>query len=379
MNTRGAPRFSALLRSLYEKPRSSVAFSAPHVLFREAKKSNAQIKLSDVKQWLAGQSSYTHFKRVKRTYPRRKVVVSGVQIQYQADLVDFVPIMKENNGYRYLLTVIDCFSRFAVAIPQKKKTANITLLGMKKAFKCMHIPKVLQTDDGGEFFNREMNKYLSLHKIRHFHTNQDVKAQLVERFNRTIRERIYKYMTSKKSLRYIDALPDLLYAYNARPHSAFAHRYAPRDVTKRNEKKIYDLQYGEYLRGQVHKHKYQVNDIVLLAKSIVGKNTFAKRTKTYYPDFYQIIDQLDSNPLTYRIKKLKKGVYVDRSYYEHELQKVNTPDWYDPEKNDRQDTERPSFKIMKLSDGTLVDRFKADAAAAVPTDDDGDTDDERSG
>lgn len=229
----------------------------------------------------------------------------------------------------------------------------------------MNPPKVLQTDDGGEFFNKDMKTFLNQKQIRHFHTNQDVKAQIVERFNRTLRERIYKYMTFRKSLRYIDILPDLLLGYNSKPHGAFNQLYSPKEINKKNEQEIYQLQYGAYLAQIPKKHKYDINDIVLVAISIHGQNTFAKRTKTFGNEHYQIIDTINSNPPTYKLKRLKDGMYIDRSYYEEELQQVTPPDWYNAEKKNITTTERPSYKIKKLNDNTLIDRFKPEEESKI--------------
>ena len=229
-------RFASYLTKIYEDPKSSVAFTSPQTLYKEARKKFSNITLKDVKDYLQGKLSYVRFKHVKRNFPRRKVIVSGPQIQYQADLVDFAPIQRENDNFRFLLTVIDCFSRFAIAIPQRSKSAADTLRAMEKAFKFMGFPKILQTDEGGEFFNKDSARFFIRCKIRHFHTKQVVKAQIVERFNRTLRERLTKFMVSRKSLRYIDALSDLLFAYNNSKHGAFQKMYAPVDITKRNEK-----------------------------------------------------------------------------------------------------------------------------------------------
>ena len=158
--------------------------------------------------WLETQKSYTLHRRLKTKFKRRKVLTRGVQYQYQADLVDYAKLKRDNSGYTFILSVIDCFSRLAFA------------------FDNMGDPKKLHTDQGKEFYNRHVKELLQERGVHHFSTFQDVKAQIVERFNRTLREAILQYMTDCQSLRYVEALPDFLYGYNSRPHCAI-HPYSP--------------------------------------------------------------------------------------------------------------------------------------------------------
>ena len=97
--------------------------------------------------------------------------------------------------------------------------------------------------------------------MHHFSTFHDVKAQIVECFNHTLREAILQYMTDRQSLQYMEALPDFLYGYNNRPHSAI-YPFSPTHVNKHNEHTVYELQYGDYLRFERKNHKYQIGDKV---------------------------------------------------------------------------------------------------------------------
>ena len=85
----------------------------------------------------------------------------------------------------------------------------------------MKPPRKLQTDMGKEFYNSHVKRVLNRYRVHHFSTDQPLKAQIVEHFNRTLRETIKQSMAYRKSLDYISVLSDFLYGYNARPHSAF--------------------------------------------------------------------------------------------------------------------------------------------------------------
>ena len=126
-------------------------------------------------------------------------------------------------------------------------------------------------------------------------------------------------MVYRKSLRYIDnVLPDFLYGYNARPHSAI-FPLAPCDVNKNNERHVREMQYGEYLRACTKKHKYNIGDKV---RKAVSKGIFSKsyKFKTFSDKLYEIVDKVFSNPPMYKLKDLKSGVLLDGASYQEQLQ-----------------------------------------------------------
>ena len=308
-----------LLTDLYYKPSSPVSFSAPEKLYHAAKKKNMFVTLKEVRHWLSRQDTYTSFRQNNQHIPRRKVVVRGIRHQFQADLMDMSAIKSKNDGYKFLLTVIDCFSRLAAVVPLKSKHAVNVLQGMKVAFEHIGYPDKLQTDQGKEFWNYQMKRYLEEKGIILFYTDQELKAQMVERFNRTIREKIKKYMRANQTLRYVDVLPRLVQSYNTSPHGGL-HGFAPVQVSKDNEKEIFDLQYGEYLSENKKHHRYKIGDIVKAAASKAGP--LVKDKPTFESEPFMIVDCIHSNPPTYKLKRLWSNTVVQGVYYESQLQKV---------------------------------------------------------
>ena len=149
------------------------------------------------------------------------------------------------------------------------------MAALERAFKVMKPPRKLQTDMGKEFYNFHIKRVLNRYRVQHFSTDQPMKAQIVEHFNITLRERLKQLMAHRKSLDNITVLSDFLFGYNARPHTAFLP-FAPREVNKNNEAQIYELQYGEYLRQQKAKHKYSLRDCV---RKAINKTAFSKSYK----------------------------------------------------------------------------------------------------
>jgi transposase InsO family protein len=118
---------------------------------------------------------------------------------------------KENKGFKYFLAVIDCFSKYAWTFPLKNKKPEGIIESFSKIFKeSGRRPLKLQTDEGTEFKGKFIN-FCKDHNITKFSTeNRDIKAQIAERFNRTIEEKIEKVLTENDNNIWISVLPDLI-------------------------------------------------------------------------------------------------------------------------------------------------------------------------
>ena len=207
-----------------------------------------------------------------------------------------------------------------MAIPIKSKKGPHVAAALEKAFKVMKPPRKLQTDMGKEFYNSHIKRVLNRYRVHHFSTDQPLKAQIVERFNGTLREMLKHSMAYRKSLDYISVLSDFLYGYNARPHTAFLP-FAPREVNKNNEAQVHELQYGEYLRQQKAKHKYSIGDHV---RKAINKWAFGKsyKFKNFSEKLYEIIDTVHTRPPMYRLKDLTTGNVLDGAVYQEQIQRV---------------------------------------------------------
>lgn len=309
------------LKKVYEDISSTVSFSSPYRLWKYAKQRYPSLTLQQVQNWISTQTSYTKHRKVSYRFPRRKVIVKGINHQWQADLVELGAIQKENRGIRYLLVVIDCFTRYVYISPLKNKSAEKTSEGFEKILKKSYPgkPKYLQTDQGKEFLGKRFQQMLEKYNIKHFYTSQDVKAQIVERFNRTLKSKMFRYFTANKTLKYIDILDKLVETYNKTPHSSLGH-VPPLGVTKKNEKKIFKIQYGKYLKKKAQKHKYNINDKVRI--SVYRKQFRKGYEKNFTDEIFTIVDKLNTIPVTYKIRD-SQGIILEGSMYEPELVVVN--------------------------------------------------------
>lgn len=198
---------SELMKKVYYTPSNPGSLGGKKRL-KDAVLKECGVRLSDkqVSDWLAGEDAYTLHRTAPIKYIRNRVVVYGVDTQFQADLVDMSAYSKENDDNKYMLTCIDVFSKYAWARVLKNKSG----LEVTKAFNSIleegRVPQKLQTDQGKEFFNKHFQDVMKKHDINHFATATDLKASVVERFIRTLKSRLWRFFTATNSQQYIDVL-----------------------------------------------------------------------------------------------------------------------------------------------------------------------------
>jgi hypothetical protein len=200
------------------------------------------LKLSQVKDWLSGELTYTLHKPVIKKFTRNKILVNRIDQQWEGDLVDMREFAKHNDNYKYILTIIDCFSKYSFAVPLKNKSGKEIIDALKSIFeerKCA----LFRTDRGTEFCNNDVRKYLDEAYVVHFTSHdQEVKCAIVERFNRTLKGKMFKYFTANGTRRYLEELPNFLKSYNNSKHRTI--KMAPSEVNERNEKLVFKNIYG---------------------------------------------------------------------------------------------------------------------------------------
>jgi transposase InsO family protein len=125
---------------------------------------------------------------------------------------------KQNNGYKYILTVIDVFSRFAWALPLKTKRGEVKNLFFKIFEK--DTPQKIQFDEGNEFYNRSLKFLLETRGVKWFSSYSNKKATMVERFNKTMKTRMWKYFTEKETRVWLDIFPEFVHGYYRSHHSS---------------------------------------------------------------------------------------------------------------------------------------------------------------
>ena len=149
-------------------------------------------------------------------------IVGGIDELWQMDLADMQSHAKENDGYRYLLVCIDVFSKYVWVIPLKNKTGPALVTAFKKILESGRKPQKIQTDEGTEFFNKHFKDLMKAEEIQLYNTYNKTKASVVERVIRTLKTRMWRYFTAKRTRRYIDVLQDLVDSYNQSKHLKYS-------------------------------------------------------------------------------------------------------------------------------------------------------------
>ena len=218
------------MENVYYDPSIAGSFGGIRQLVRYSGKS-----VKSVGKWLPSQDAYTLHKPVRKKFPRRKTFAKKINDLFQADIADLQSLSRYNDGYRYILTCIDVFSKYAFAIPLKDKRGTTIVEAFEKIF-ADRVPLLLQTDRGTEFYNSHVQNLFSKYKIHHYSTYSEFKAAVVERFNLTLKQRIFRYLTYKRTSRWIDVLDDLMLSYNQSYYRTIG--MAPNEVSPENEKTV---------------------------------------------------------------------------------------------------------------------------------------------
>ena len=274
-------------------------------------KRRSELPRKTVKNYLLEQETYTKHRPAVQKFPTRKVIVYSIDHQHQADLVDMRSLSKHNDDFNYIMTVIDVLSKFAYAVPIKRKTGD----HITEAFKTIYRhrkPKLLQTDHGSEFINSKTQALLKSLNIEWFETYNETKAQIVERFNRTLKDRMYRYFTAKSTKRWIDILPDLVNNYNSSYHSSI--KMTPIEALDNPRKALENLHSQRDTKG---KPKFTPGNFVRISKY---RGKFKRGyTANYTDEVFVVTDVLKTTPTTYQIADIRKADKIIGTFYEEEL------------------------------------------------------------
>jgi hypothetical protein len=268
-------------------------------------------------------------KTALKKFPQRRVHTNGIDDIWSADLIDMSEWKKENNNYTFGLCVIDVFSKFACVIPTINKKGPTILEAFKKAMKIFDSRCTkLWVDQGSEFYNKQFEKFAKDNNFTLYSTYSINKAVVIERFNRTLKNKIWKHFTEEQTRNWVDVLDEIVNKYNNTKHSTIGMK--PIQARKPvNEGKIMLF---EKLREEIpkeSKHKFKVGDMVRISRV---KGTFEKGfLPNWSTEVFKIVKSLNTRPKTYKIEDYN-GETLEGSFYAQELLKTEVPDIYLVEK-----------------------------------------------
>lgn len=281
----------------------------------------------------------------RRNFKRRRVIIRGLNDLFQADLVEMIPYAKINRNYRYILIVINTFSKFVWAFPIKRKSGKEVTEAISKIFtRRQNVPKNLQTDLGKEFYNREFQDLMKKYKINHYSTFSNVKASIVERVNRTLKNMMWKEFSFQGNYKWLSLLPEIVHKYNTTKHHTTAMK--PIDINNKNEKEVLKNVYSHIKVVDPKINKFKVGDFVRISKY---REAFEKGyTPNWSNEIFKVIKIKSTNPTTYYITD-SRNQEIKGGFYEYELQKVKYPDIYLVEKVLRRKGDKVYVKWLGLN------------------------------
>ena len=325
-----------ILHQLYTTPSEANSFGGLETLYRRAKSKDETITRKIVKEFLACEASYTLHKNTYKRFPRRRVISPRPKFIISCDLADMKSLSNYNNGVKYILIVIDIFSRFLQVCPLKKKDGLTVLNGLKSILDDDTFDgiKKMNSDSGGEFYNRHMRNYLQNKDILLYSVHsREIKASIAERVIRTLKGKIYRYMSHRNTLKYLNVLQDIVYSYNNSPHSGLGFGQTPAQIHRLNDNDEIKLQFDRMYKKDIHTANRSscslaVGATVRIADSernavfrrgFTIQNTLEifkvrKVDKKYYPTVYYLEDL--------------QGEPVEGIFYREELIPCSLPEFY---------------------------------------------------
>ena len=242
-------------------------------------------------------------------FRRERIIPLYKDETWSADLIDKSSLSKYNNNYKFILTVIDIFTKYAWAIPLKNKSGLSITNGFKIVLNEHRKPEKLWLGRASEFYNKTFKSFLKEYGIELYSTYSDLKALFIERFNRTLLHIINKTMFINGDGNWVNILYDAVIRYNNNIHSTI--NMTPVDASDNPDKVRYIISTSTKIEP-----KFKVGDYVRNADK---RNIFSKGyTSNWNRELFKVNEVLKTQPPTYKIEDIN-GEIIEGKYYEQEL------------------------------------------------------------
>ena len=231
---------------------------------------NPQLTEREIKDFLNKSEVFSRFKKHKRARKYSPIFVYTKRELFQADVVFFTDpdMVKMNSGFKYLFTCIDCFSKMAWIYPMKRNTCENVMKSFKDIIDvCGKKPDRLNSDRGSELICKEFKIYLKQQNIHHFLAYSLRKCPIIERFNLTVQNILYKIMARKRTLEWTKCLSQAMDIYLHRKHMTIGMSPIEAEKDENQDKVRSNLLTYFYKRGlKKQKPKFHINDTVRIWK-----------------------------------------------------------------------------------------------------------------
>ncbi|CAG2208281.1 unnamed protein product [Mytilus edulis] len=314
------------LRNIYYNPANPASFAGPDKLYRFVR-TDGKFVLSKykIRKWLQRQEPYSLQRPLKRSFKRNRVIVIGIDDQWDIDLMDMSKFSKFNSGFNFILVVIDIFSKYVWLRPLKNKKGESVANALKHVLSEGRSPNRIRTDKGQEFRSRLVESLLKQRTIQHlFAQNTEIKANYVERVIKTIKSKIMRFITSKQSYDYVDNLQNFANSYNKTFHRTIG--MAPDKVTISKETNLWwKMYWPKRLQPKTEKvrkpFRFKIGDKVRITYM---RNPFTREyDEKWSGEIFKISQRILRGGLpVYRLIDFQDEE-ISGTFYQSEVQKVD--------------------------------------------------------
>ena len=316
------PRADQRIARAYITPGHPVAYSAPQQVAAHFGIGKARARR--ILEYIEGYTRHREFKQPRQYNP---IYVHKRREQMQADLIDIGGLSRQNNGIRFLLLLIDVFTKRVWVYPLKSKQGVAVEAALKRWLRDLGrpVPDKLMTDQGTEFTNGRVQALLRQRGIEWQPALGTLKACVAERANKTIQILIYKYITEKERLRYVGALSKLVDTYNKRPHRTLEGMSPANADRARNEGRVQAIHHARYTKIAAKRRypRFKVGEIVRI-KTEPKKITSSARAyaEQFKGEYFRIVRINRTLPVPmYYLRSMDTDEFIKGAFYAEELQR----------------------------------------------------------
>lgn len=328
--------------------------------FKTIKEHNRDLESDRVTTFLNKNEIYSRFKQHKKARRYSPIYVYRKRELFQADVVFFTnsQLVEQNNGYKYLFTCIDCFSKMAWVYPMKTNKCSTVMLCFKDILKkCGKKPERLNSDRGSELICKSFEDYLSNENIFHYLSYSLRKCPIVERFNLTIQNLLYKIMARKRSWKWTDYIDQAMKIYLKRKHSTIG--MSPIEAEKNeNASQVRQnlLTFFQKGRSTKQRPKFKLNDNVRIWKA---RHKFARGyDESYSREFFKIVDIKKNLPVPRYALEDSKGEPIRGLFFQDELVRFEPSDLFEIEvKRKRQRGKKTEYLVHYIGYPSSMDEW----------------------
>ena len=292
---------------------------------------NPHISKKDLNSFFEKNEIYSRFKHYKSPRKYSPIFVYTKRELFQADVVFFTDkdMVKVNSGYKYLFTCIDCFTKMAWAYPMKVNSCENVMNCFKDILnKCGKPPKRLNSDRGSELICKKFETFLKDQNIFHYLAYSIRKCPIVERFNLSIQNLLYKIMTYNRSLQWSEYIDQAMDIYLHRNHATIGMSPLEAEKEENGDKVRENLLSFFHKRGlRRRKPKFRVNDTVRIWKK---RGTFQRGyDENFSREYFKIYEVKTNLPVPRYILVDSKGEMIKGAFFQDELVKFSPSDVFE--------------------------------------------------